>query len=186
VPRWDDHLTPFDGPAGARGPAEHPPVVALRVPRDEPLGKSLLDRVGAAVLLLLVLPVLAGVAALLWLRRPGPVLSRRRCAGACGRTFELLSFRPAAVGEPVTLDRLLRETGLDQLPQLLNVLRGDLSLIGPRPQPAAAARGAAELRPGLIWQPTTDSTRYAQSWSLGRDLAILATAVRTALGGRRL
>nr|WP_281371576.1 sugar transferase [Petropleomorpha daqingensis] len=144
-----------------------------------------MDLVGGAVLLLLVLPVLLGLAALLWLSRPGPVLSRRECAGPAGRTFQLLSFRPVADAEPLFLDRLLRAAGLDQLPQLLNVLRGDLSLIGPRPQPAGAVRQPVVLRPGLIGLPAAEAADYSGGWSLGRDLAILVAAARAGLVARR-
>jgi lipopolysaccharide/colanic/teichoic acid biosynthesis glycosyltransferase len=175
APRWSAGLTPFDGSAGARGPAG-PSGGSF----DAPLGKSLLDRTGAAVLLLMVLPVLLGVAALLWGFRPGPVLVRRRCAGPRGRTFELLRFRDAVDGDPPFMDRLLHDRGLAQLPQLLNVLRGDMSLVGPRPQPAGALR--VELRPGLTGLPAAEATSYARSWSFGRDLAIL----RAALVARRM
>jgi hypothetical protein len=185
VPRWDADLTPFDGPAGARGPAEPRPPEPLRVPGDEPLGKSVLDLVGAGVLLVLVLPVLAGLTALLWLSRPGPVLARRECAGLGGRTYSLLSFRQVADAEPQFLARLMREAGLDQLPQLLNVLRGDMSLIGPRPRPAGAAGEPVVLRPGLIGLPAAEVTGYFRTWSLGRDLAIIGAAARAGLGARR-
>jgi hypothetical protein len=170
APRWSAGLTPFDGSAGARGPAE-----PSRTSWDEPLGKSVLDATGAVVLLLAVLPVLLGTAALLLLFRRGPVLARRRCAGPGGRTFDLLTFRRTGDGDPAFLDRLLHHTGLDQLPQLLNVLRGQMSLVGPRPQPAGAER--VELRPGLTGLPAAEVTRYARNWSLSRDLAILRAAL---------
>jgi lipopolysaccharide/colanic/teichoic acid biosynthesis glycosyltransferase len=154
------------------------------MPGDEPLGKSVLDLLGAGVLLVLVLPVLAGLSALLWLSRPGPVLAHRDCAGPGGRRFSLLSFRQVADAEPLFVTRLLRESGLDQLPQLLNVLRGDMSLIGPRPRPAGAA-GEVLLRPGLIGLPAAEVTGYFRTWSLGRDLAIIGAAARAGLGARR-
>ncbi|MGY1604692.1 sugar transferase [Geodermatophilus sp. SYSU D00815] len=158
------------------------------------LAKDLLDRVVAAVLLLLVLPLLAGAALGLRLERPGPVLVRRPRVGEHGRPFDLLTFRtdeddPRDTGLP----RLLRRTGLDQLPQLVNVLRGEMSVVGPRPRRVEDLDPADDLpvRPGLTGlAPLADRAgsgedagslvRYVENWSLRMDLAILWRSVRTA------
>lgn len=114
--------------------------------------KRCLDVLGAAGLLLLSLPlwVLAAVAILLGYGRP--ILFRQARAGRDGHPFTLLKFRTMTAGEPprlpdrpvakhagdsrvTPLGRLLRRTAVDELPQLLNVLRGEMSLVGPRPLP---------------------------------------------------
>jgi len=98
--------------------------------------------------LLVLAPALLLIALLLKLNSPGPVLFRQRRVGQHGRMFELLKFRsmahrPADRGPLVTasgdaritpLGRILRQTKLDELPQLWNVVRGEMALVGPRPE----------------------------------------------------
>jgi exopolysaccharide biosynthesis polyprenyl glycosylphosphotransferase len=118
--------------------------------------KHLLDRMTAAALLLVLAPVMAAVAAAVKLTSPGPLLFRQRRVGRDGHAFELLKFRsmrlpgddsggfrPAPGSAPggvegidrrTPIGRFIRRTSLDELPQLLNVLRGDMSLVGPRPE----------------------------------------------------
>jgi lipopolysaccharide/colanic/teichoic acid biosynthesis glycosyltransferase len=128
----------------------------------------LVDVVVAGLGLALVLPVLAVLAAAVRLTSPGPALFRQLRVGRGGRPFMLLKLRTmrvAAEGPEVTvlgdarvtpLGRVLRRWKLDELPQLANVLRGDMSLIGPRPEvPRYLARMGAladeylAVRPGL-------------------------------------
>jgi exopolysaccharide biosynthesis polyprenyl glycosylphosphotransferase len=126
------------------------------------------DRVGAALLLVLLAPLLLAVAAAVKLSSPGPVFFRQRRIGRDGRDFEILKFRSmrqAAPLRPVVLDgdiapggvegedrrtavgTYLRRMSLDELPQLFNVLRGDMSLIGPRPErPEFVERFEAHVR----------------------------------------
>jgi putative colanic acid biosynthesis UDP-glucose lipid carrier transferase len=115
-------------------------------PRDLLL-KSLFDRCGAAILLVLTAPMLLAVAISVLLETPGPVLFRQDRTGWCGRLFTVYKFRtmqhvPGQTGHAQTMRRdprctsvgaFLRRTSLDELPQLWNVLRGDMSLVGPRP-----------------------------------------------------
>lgn len=196
--------------------------------------KRLIDLTGAAVGLVLLFPLMAVIAMLIRLTSPGPALFRQLRQGHGGRAFWFLKFRTmtadaehrlqeleslneAAGGvlfkircDPrvTPLGRLLRRTSLDELPQLLNVLRGEMSLIGPRPlqmrdselleqlDPEAYARRLTVL-PGLTgaWQvggrSETDSRGmlqldldYIEHWSLRRDLAILYRTVGAVLRGR--
>ena len=130
-------------------------------------GKRTFDLLAASVVGLLLLPV-AGVCALLVRTLDGaPVLFRQTRIGRYGRPFDILKFRTmkpgsgplvTSVGDPriTPLGRRLRRTKLDELPQMWNVLRGDMSLVGPRPEvPAYVAmephsyRAIADLRPGV-------------------------------------
>ncbi|MFG3707772.1 sugar transferase [Micromonospora sp. NPDC047670] len=175
-------------------------------------GKRILDAVVAAVLLVLTAPVLGVVAVLVAVGLGRPVLFRQCRAGLHGRPFELVKFRtmlpPAPSrglvgdGDRLTpLGRWLRATSLDELPTLWNVLRGDMSLVGPRPllpeylerySPTQARRH--EVRPGvtglaqvrgrnsLSWEEKLDlDVRYVDNHSLRLDLSILLATVRTVL-----
>jgi sugar transferase (PEP-CTERM system associated) len=112
--------------------------------------KRLLDVVAAGALLVLLSPLLALIAALIRLTSPGPVLYRQSRVGERGRVFAVLKFRSMRLGAeaatgPVwategfdsrvtVLGRYLRKFRLDELPQLLNILRGEMSFVGPRPE----------------------------------------------------
>jgi len=130
--------------------------------------KRLLDLMCALAGLLLLLPLLASVGALVRLCMGSPVLFRQARAGRGGQTFVLLKFRTmrdarGSDGRPLPdrarltrLGRFLRRTSLDELPQLWNVLQGDMSLIGPRPLPpeylpffTERERRRFEVRPGI-------------------------------------
>lgn len=105
-----------------------------------------LERVLAAAGLVFLSPLLALLATIVWLDSGRPVLFRHRRVGLGGNTFELLKFRTMVVyhgGPPLTrrgearitrAGRVLRRWKLDELPQLVNVLRGEMSLVGPRPE----------------------------------------------------
>jgi lipopolysaccharide/colanic/teichoic acid biosynthesis glycosyltransferase len=155
---------------------------------------------GTALLLLLALPLLALAAAVAAGPR-GPVLVPLERSGPEGRPFRILTFRKA----PGTrTGRLLHRHYLDHLPQLLNVLRGEMSLVGPRPlAPArvAALTGAdrcrAAVRPGLTgpWQtggrtglPWEEMSvldlHYVREHWLGTDLALLARTLPAVVRGR--
>jgi lipopolysaccharide/colanic/teichoic acid biosynthesis glycosyltransferase len=138
-------------------------------------GKRVFDIAIALVSLLLLLPVLLAIALAVRLGSPGPVLYRQERVSRNGRPFRLLKFRTmvvgadqlapnvSAAGDPrVTgVGRFLRRWYLDELPQLLNVLRGDMSLVGPRPEtPEFVAlftqeeRRVLTVRPGLAGPST--------------------------------
>ncbi|MFF5173134.1 sugar transferase [Micromonospora sp. NPDC000089] len=107
-------------------------------------GKRLVDLVLAAMALLVAGPVMAVVALLVLATMGRPVLFRQTRLGRHGRPFTILKFRSMATGGDgsdsdaarlTPLGRRLRDTSLDELPSLWNVLRGDMSLVGPRPLP---------------------------------------------------
>src|SRR5262245_24946471 len=110
------------------------------------LVKRLFDLVTAAILLVLLSPALAIIAVAVRLEGPGSVLYRSRRAGLHGRAFDMLKFRKMAddaSGPPITtaddsrftrLGKFLAATKLDELPQLCNVIKGEMSLVGPRPE----------------------------------------------------
>ncbi|GAA0600825.1 sugar transferase [Craurococcus roseus] len=125
-------------------------------------GKRALDAAAAALLLALLAPVMALVALAVLLASGRPVLFRQARSGRGGRPFVLLKFRSMAEGPGEDAARLgrfgraLRASALDELPQLLHVLRGEMSLVGPRPLPPGylalyTERQARRLRarPGL-------------------------------------
>ncbi|MGV3570255.1 MAG: sugar transferase [Ramlibacter sp.] len=177
-----------------------------------------MDLVVAALGLLLAAPLLLLVAAAIVLESGGPVLFRQQRMGRGGRPFGIYKFRSmvrdaAAIGPYHTdpgdpritrVGRILRRTSLDELPQLFNVLTGDMSLVGPRPDvPAQQALYApadwalrCSVRPGItgLAQATLRSQatpqqrleldlRYVRERSLWLDLRILALTLRR-LGGR--
>lgn len=200
------------------------PLIWLRRParrRTTRLTKRAFDLVAASVGLLLAAPVLLVAALAVRCSSPGPVLFRQLRIGEDGRPFELLKFRTmqvnsdsdttwSVVGDArvTRVGRLLRRAYLDELPQFLNVLRGEMSLIGPRPErPHFAGRFAREVpryhdrhrMPGGItgWAqvhglrgdtPIPDRARfdnhYIEHWSLWRDLVIVARTLANVLLGR--
>ncbi len=191
-----------------------------------PLWKRLIDVAGAVIGLLLLAPLLALVAVAIKVASPGPVLFRQRRVGLGGKTFTMYKFRTMVVtaeqqqeklmalneqqgpvfkicNDPriTPLGRLLRTTSIDELPQLWNVLKGEMSLVGPRPPLDNEVRqyqpwqgGRLDVTPGLtcIWQVQGRSTisftewmrldiRYIRSRSVRQDIALLLRTVPAVL-----
>jgi lipopolysaccharide/colanic/teichoic acid biosynthesis glycosyltransferase len=136
--------------------------------RDAYPGKRLLDLVIAAVGLVVLSPVLLATGVMIRLTSHGPALHRARRIGRDGVPFELLKFRSMAVdaatsGPGITargdaritaVGRVIRSTKLDELPQMVNVLRGDMSIVGPRPEdPRYVERYTDAQREILRWRP---------------------------------
>jgi lipopolysaccharide/colanic/teichoic acid biosynthesis glycosyltransferase len=146
------------------------------MPREETAGQPLarlavkrtIDVVGAALALVVLLPLLLAIAAAIVLESRGPVFYRAERLGRGGRRLRMLKFRKmrlGASGPALTLDRdprltrvgaVLARTRLDELPQLWHVLRGDMSFIGPRPEDPRFAAARADdfarilsVRPGI-------------------------------------
>ena len=177
--------------------------------------KSIVETATAAVLLSAAAPVLLIIAALIKLDSPGPVLYRQTRVGRNGAAFPMIKFRTMAVDAHLHRDELpqgdsvlfklredprvtrigrrLRRYSLDELPQLINVLRGEMSLVGPRPPlHSEVARYGRDMRrrlvvkPGMtgLWQVSGRSDlpwdeavrldlRYVENWSLTFDITIL-------------
>jgi lipopolysaccharide/colanic/teichoic acid biosynthesis glycosyltransferase len=187
-----------------------------------------MDIAGAAVLLILTAPVMAVVAVAVKLDSGGPVLFRQRRVGRGGRPLTVTKFRTMVVGAERRSDelrrfssdphwllldrdprvtrvgRLLRVHSLDELPQLWSVLKGDMSLVGPRPlvehedrQITGWRRGRLDLRPGLtgLWQvlgraciPFEEMVKldylYVTNWSAWRDVQLLLRTLGVLRSGR--
>lgn len=172
-------------------------------------GKRAFDVVAASVLLILAAPAMALVALLVRARLGSPVLFRQTRAGRGGARFQVLKFRsmrhgPGDDADRLTpLGRLLRESALDELPQLVHVLRGEMSLIGPRPLlPEYAARYTPRqatrlsVRPGLCglaqskgrngvpWEERLEwDARYVERVTFAGDLRILWACARVLARG---
>lgn len=206
-----------------------PSRAAISYPSSSVLKRSL-DLIVGVLLLIALMPVML-IIALLVKRDGGSVLFSHKRIGANGKPFRCLKFRTMCPDAEARLQKLLdenpearaewerdfklkddprvtrlgafmRETSLDELPQLLNVIKGEMSLVGPRPIVSAEASryGAAfrdylGCRPGLtgLWQVSgrndidyesrvrLDSS-YAREWSFFRDISILVRTVRVVFG----
>jgi lipopolysaccharide/colanic/teichoic acid biosynthesis glycosyltransferase len=179
-------------------------------------GKRALDLAGGSVLAVVGAPLMAAAAAVLWRTQGRPLLFHQKRVGRDGREFTIVKFRtmiPGAAaqgagmwfepGDPriTPAGRFLRASSLDELPQVWNVLRGDMSLVGPRPKPREIvdrymSRYGETLRvkPGLTCLAAVEGRntlkrsqlidadrRYAQRVTLRGDLAILLRTVPVVL-----
>ncbi len=190
------------------------------------VAKRLLDIAGSFVLMVLLLPVMAVIAVAIRLDSPGGALFRQTRVGLHGRTFEVLKFRTMVDGaerritelaelneirghafkltdDPrvTPVGRWLRRTSLDELPQLWNVLRGEMSLVGPRPPLVSEVAGydvwhrrRLSMKPGMtgLWQVRArreedfdrwveTDLEYIDSWSLWLDLRIILRTIPAVL-----
>lgn len=181
------------------------------------LGKRAFDFTAAAVLLLLLSPLLVAIAVLVRLDSAGPALFRQQRVGRHGKPFQVYKFRTMHVSAPAYsksptascdarithLGRLLRRSSLDELPQLLNVLKGEMSLVGPRPEMpflaeaySARHRQRLQVLPGItgLWQLSADRAfliheniqydlYYIRHRSFFMDIAILLHTLVFAMRG---
>lgn len=211
------------------------PIASRLEMRDRALKRGV-DVVGSAFLLAVLSPLLLGVAVVLFVVYRRPVLFRQARVGWHGEVINTLKFRTMVLGAEALRDavwattspdptapppllfkvrddprvtrvgRVLRRFSIDELPQLWNVLRGEMSLVGPRPLPvvdhdrASGVPGLEErlaVRPGITgpWQVRGRSDlgvevmialdlEYLARWSLARDLRLLAATVPAILRGR--
>ncbi len=194
--------------------------------RIQHLMKRVFDAMSAALGLVVISPLVLVVALMIKVSDRGPVFFKQLRVGQDGKTFEVFKFRTMVVGAEDQLDalkaqnerhgplfkldndpratrlgRFLRDSSLDELPQLFNVLRGEMSIVGPRPAlPAEVAEFPQDMRrresvkPGItgLWQvdardnPSFDSYRrldlyYIENWSLTLDLVIVVGTVEQVL-----
>ena len=128
------------------------------------LPKRLFDLVGAAGGLLAFSPAMALIACAIILEDGWPVLFRQERLGRNRRPFTILKFRSMRDGRITRVGRLLRATGLDELPQFINILRGDMSAVGPRPltESDIARLGWTAARYDFRWQVRPGLTGLAQ------------------------
>jgi exopolysaccharide biosynthesis polyprenyl glycosylphosphotransferase len=202
---------------------DHPELAGTRQ-----VMKGVFDKVVAALALIVLSPLFAAIAVAIRVMDPGPVFFRQTRVGRDGRTFKVWKFRTMVVDAEARKAQLmayndgagvlfkmrrdprvtrtgaaLRRWSLDELPQLLNVLLGEMSLVGPRPAlPAEAAmygdhmRRRLVVRPGItgLWQVSGRSdlswdeaerldVRYVENWSLVLDVQILWKTLATVLRG---
>ena len=213
-------------------PHHNTPVVAMKVVTEDQrtVVKRAIDIIGALVGLVVLSPVLAAIAITIKLTSPGPVLYAQVRHGLRRRRFRMLKFRTMVVDAealqatlesrneasgPVfkikddprvtRLGRFLRRSSLDELPQLINVLKGDMSLVGPRPLPTRDVSNFDEawllrrfsVPQGLtcLWQISGRSNlgfddwvaldlEYIDRWSLTLDARILMKTIPAVLSGR--
>lgn len=194
-----------------------------------PLGglpKRAFDWLAATCALFVLSPFLLAIALLVRIESPGPALYRQRRTGFRGRTFTIFKFRSmrtmersgfvvqATQDDPrvTTFGRFLRRTSIDELPQLINVVAGDMSLVGPRPHAVrhdhdflrvdeqyperflarpgitgaaqvAGARGVTDT-PEKVQERLHHDLDYIENWSFSRDIQILLSTVRLLFGDR--
>jgi exopolysaccharide biosynthesis polyprenyl glycosylphosphotransferase len=210
------------------------PLLVFRSTPDaswELVAKRIMDSTLSFLLIVLLFPVFLGIALAIWWGSGAPVIFRQRRSGIYGRPFTMYKFRTMVTNAEQTRQELetfnlmtgpvfkiekdprvtpighwLRRTSLDELPQLFNVLKGHMSLVGPRPLPIyetenfsdISQRRRMSVRPGLtcLWQISgrnkiTDFSdwvrldlEYIDNWSLWLDLKILLLTIPAVLFGR--
>jgi putative colanic acid biosynthesis UDP-glucose lipid carrier transferase len=188
------------------------------------LRKRAFDIVVAGLALLAFLPLLVLIGTAVWMESQGPILFRQQRTGLNGKPFRIYKFRTMTVMEDgdgvrqairgdarvTPLGGLLRKLSLDELPQLLNVLKGEMSIVGPRPHAlshdlawsvrAPRYTDRFRARPGLTGQAQVLGFRgevandeglfhridadneYIDNWSFGRDLALVARTIPLLFG----
>jgi exopolysaccharide biosynthesis polyprenyl glycosylphosphotransferase len=208
------------------------PLVQVEEPQSDRAGgwaKRTFDVLVAGLLVAVLSPLLLLVAALVWVQDRGPVLYRQRRVGANGTEFEMIKFRSMVVDaedrlaevadanesdgllfkireDPrvTAVGRFMRKFSIDELPQLFNVLRGEMSLVGPRPPLVTEYQQYEQdthrrllVRPGMtgLWQvsgrsdlPWSEAVRldlyYVDNWSMVIDLVIMIKTVKAVLVSR--
>jgi lipopolysaccharide/colanic/teichoic acid biosynthesis glycosyltransferase len=140
------------------------------------MGKRLFDLAGAAAGLVAFSPIMAIASLAILLDDGGPVLFRQMRAGYRRKPFAIFKFRSMRDGRVTRAGRVLRATGLDEVPQFLNILRGDMSAVGPRPLTAADITRLDwdTARVDFRWDVKPGLTGLAQLMGAGTSTASLA------------
>lgn len=211
------HLLLAPGIADVAGPRIHTrpvsglPLVHVETPRFSPgqrFGKRMADLILSLVAIVVISPLLGILALAVKLSSPGPVWIRETHIGYHGRPFTMLTFRTTRndtdATSPTALGRWMHRHTLDDLPQLVNVIGGTMSLVGPRPPLPGEVETEADaslrrflVKPGITGlQPISgrdnlawdDAVRldlsYVENWSLIGDIAIVIKSAKAALLGR--
>jgi lipopolysaccharide/colanic/teichoic acid biosynthesis glycosyltransferase len=195
------------------------PVKAGFLVRAQLLVKRVIDVAAASLLLVVLAPLMAAIAVAVRATSPGEALFRQARVGRNGKPFTIYKFRTMVRDAPrsplgsycyandpriTRVGRALRATSLDELPQLLNVVRGDMSFVGPRPdlphhaeRYTAAQRRRLDVRPGITgwaqvngrnaipWERRIElDLEYVARWSLQLDAAIGLRTIAAVLTGR--
>jgi exopolysaccharide biosynthesis polyprenyl glycosylphosphotransferase len=220
-------LRPFELPRFDR-----PEISVYRRTGEMPMAlvvKRVIDITFSLVAIIAFAPLMIAVAIAVKVTSPGPVLFRQERVGLNGRAFRVMKFRSMSAGaerevaelmernggyrpfykircDPrvTAIGRFLRRTSIDELPQFFNVLRGHMSIVGPRPQVRAEVEQYEYshyrrllVKPGItgLWQVSGRSdlpwhravrldVRYVDEWSLANDLRIMARTVKVVLSSR--
>ena len=178
-----------DGPRKERG--RFRPFAKARPPFGRS-AKRVFDLVAAVTSLLVLAPLILIVCVAIKLNSCGPIFVREPAYGCGGKAIGILQFRTTmdcaggkCSGPSGTfVGRVLRRTGIEQLPQLINVLRGDLSVTGPRPR-QGLSKGRLigdDIRPGMTgWpslaEPDHQHSTEAKNWSLVQDIKVILRSV---------
>lgn len=180
--------------------------LATRLPQRRPtmdLLKAILDYMIVVPTLIFIAPLMLLIALFIKLDSPGPIFYRRRVLGRDGREFDAFKFRTLAIGSTgmTRVGYLLRQSGLDELPQLFNVLRREMSLVGPRVITSYDLRRYGRysdtlltVLPGITgwWQINNPATTtedehvhldmtYIYNWSIWLDMKILLFTIPAVL-----
>lgn len=225
-------VTDFAGPRISIRPVDGLPLLHVEEPGfhgPKLVLKRCVDLVGAALITLLLIPVFVLIALCVLIGSGRPILYRQVRVGRLGKEFSIWKFRTMVKDAEQVHEQLLADSGsgavlfklesdpritrvgaflrrysLDELPQLLNVLGGSMSLVGPRPQrPIEVAEYRADakrrllIKPGVtgLWQVSGRSTlpveeslrldlRYVENWSMGLDVVLLLKTFRAVIYGR--
>lgn len=181
--------------------------------------KRVIDVLVSGAMLAVLWPVMLAVALAIRMKMGGPVIFRQLRPGLNGETFEMMKFRTMVhapggkkdrpegaisdIARVTPLGAWLRATSLDELPELVNVFRGDMSLVGPRPllpqymehyddhqkrrhevKPGITGLAQVEGRNNLSWTERFDTdVRYVDTWTLLGDMKILLQTVKVAVSG---
>lgn len=225
-------LTDIGGPRIHTRPVAGLPLIHVETPRytgSKQFAKRAFDVIAAGILIILLAPLFGVIALLVRLSSPGPILFRQRRVGINGSRFEMLKFRSMVTdaekllaslrskqtseGNSVLfkmandprvtpIGRVLRRFSLDELPQLFNVLRGSMALVGPRPplerevdqydshvhrrflvKPGITGLWQVSGRSNLSWEDTVRlDLYYVENWSMTGDLVILWRTFKAVVG----
>lgn len=163
--------------------------------------KNVLDKLFAIVFLIILLPIFVVISVTIKINSKGPILYKQSRTGKNGKSIYIYKFRTMVNNKTTKIGTFLRKTSLDELPQLLLVIKGDMSLIGPRPwipeyyeNMNAKQKQRYSVKPGLtglaqvmgrnnitIFQKIDYDLEYIKNYSLKQDIKIFFLTIKTVL-----